>query len=125
MALGALRLIDPPMEVGDHMIEEQQEPDAQPEAHEGGQKGPAAHGRVLIDGRDDEAPDGRRHHDPRRKAGEGPLDADLQILLQAEHASGARRRAQEGDQQPPQDRPYLHPNQPFFSQGAEEIPRQV
>ena len=91
----------------------------------GGQEGPALHMAALLHGRDQQTPDGRRHHDPCRKAGQRLLHRLAQSLAHEEHAARADRRPHEGDQQPQYRLFHLRPNQPFFSQGSERLSMQV
>ena len=89
MALRSLRLVDAPVQMRDDMIEQQQKQDACPETEEGRKKGELPHGGRLLDSRDDQAPDGGRHHHTRREAGQRPLHAALQVVFQKEHADGS------------------------------------
>ena len=69
LASGALGLAGVPVQVRDHMVQHQQERDAQPEADKRGQKRPAAEMRHLLHGRDQQAPDRRCNHNAGGKAG--------------------------------------------------------
>ena len=98
MAFRPLGLVDAPVQMRDDVIEQQQKQDACPEAEESREKGELSHGARLFDGGDDQAPDGGRHHHARRKAGQSPLHAALQVLFQEEYAGSPGRCADKGDQ---------------------------
>ena len=52
----------------------------------------------LLNGRNDQTPDGCRHHDTGRKAVQRPLDAELEIIPEKEDACRPGRRTEERDQ---------------------------
>ena len=114
-AFRSLGLAGVPVQMRDHMVQQEQEPDAQPEADESRQKGPASHAGGLLHRRDQQTPDRGRHHDARRKAAERLLYALAEGLPHEEHAACAEGRPEEGDQQADQYRFHLRPNRPFFS----------
>ena len=84
-----------------------------------------AFGGRLLDSRNDQAPDGRRHHDACRKAVQHPLNTVLQIFSEEEHAGCSGRGADKGDQQSKEYGAYFHPNQPYRSASALSTDRQV
>ena len=79
---GSLCLLAPLVEVGDQVIQTQQEEDTGPEADDRWQKDPDARPSGLLHGGDQQAPDGCSHHNARGKAGEPPLHPVPQALLQ-------------------------------------------
>ena len=78
---GPLRLIAALMQVGDRPVQRQQEQDAHPKASDRREERPPPHIRRLFHRGDQQAPDGGRHHDPRREAGQGPPDHQVQSLF--------------------------------------------
>lgn len=66
----------------------------------GGDKGPPAHVCRLFHRRQQQAPDGSRHHDTRRKAGERTLNQVAQAVPHKKDTGRAQRCPSEGDQQP-------------------------
>ena len=74
------------MKVGNQMVEQEQKQHADPEADKGGKEGQLAHALRLLDGRDQQAPDGRRHHHPGGKAGKGALHQIAKGFFHKEHA---------------------------------------
>ena len=98
---GSLCLLAPLVEVGDQVIQTQQEEDTGPEADDRWQKDPDARPSGLLHGGDQQAPDGCSHHNARGKAGEPPLHPVPQALLQKKDAGGAQGGAEKRDKQPP------------------------
>ena len=66
------------VQMGDHPVQRQQEQDPQPEPGHSRGKGPPAHVLRLLHGRDQQAPDGGRHHHPGGKPGQGPLNLGME-----------------------------------------------
>ena len=56
------------MQVGDQMVEGKQEQNADPKSRKRREEGHSAHGRRLLDGWNQQAPDGGCHHHSRGKA---------------------------------------------------------
>ena len=80
-AFRSLRLIASHMKVGNQMVEQEQKQHADPEADKGGKEGQLAHALRLLDGWDQQAPDGRCHHHPGGKARKGALHRDRQGIF--------------------------------------------
>ena len=91
-AFDALSLRAAAVQMRDQPIQSQQEKDAEPETHNGGDKGPPPHVRCLLHRGQQQAPDGSRHHDPRRKAGERTLYHLTQIVPHKKDAGRPQRR---------------------------------
>ena len=98
---GPLRLLAPLVEVGDQVIQPQQEENAGPEADGRRQKGPGPCPGGLLHGGDQQAPDGRGHHHAGGKAGKPPLHPVPQTFFQEEYTGGAQGGAEKRDEQPP------------------------
>ena len=79
------------------MVKQEQKQHADPEADKGGEKGQLTHALRLLDGRDQQAPDGRRHHHPGGKARKGALHQIAKGSFHKEHAGRAQCCAQEGN----------------------------
>ena len=97
-AFDALSLRATAVQMRDQPIQSQQEKDAEPETHNGGDKGPPPHVRCLLHRGQQQAPDGSRHHDPRRKAGECALYHLTQIVPHKKDAGRPQRRPGKGNQ---------------------------
>ena len=80
------------------MVQEKKEQNAHPEADKGREKGPPSLIRRLVDGGNDQAPDGRRNHYAGGKPGQGPLDVCFQIFLQKEYTGSSGRCTHKGNQ---------------------------
>lgn len=93
-----LCLITAHVKVGNQMVEQEQKQHADPEADEGRKKGELAHALRLLDGRDQQTPDGRRHHHPGGKARKGALHQIAKGFFHKEHAGRAQCCSQERDQ---------------------------
>jgi hypothetical protein len=75
--VGTFRLTAVLVQVGDCPVQYQQKQDTQPEPRNCREKGPLAHILRLFHGGDQQTPDRCRHHDTRRKAGQGPLNQQI------------------------------------------------
>jgi hypothetical protein len=69
------------VQMGNRPVQNQQEQDAQPKADHRREKRPPAHPLRLFHSGDKQAPDRRRHHDPGSKAGQGPLEHQIQFFF--------------------------------------------
>ena len=96
-AFRALRLIASHMKVGNQMVKQEQKQHADPEADKGGEKRQLAHALRLLNGRDQQAPDGRRHHHSGGKARKGALYQIAKGFFHEEHAGRAQCCSQERD----------------------------
>lgn len=99
LGAGALRLIAALVQMGDRPVQRQQEQDAQPKSDDGGEEGPLAHASRLFYGGNQQAPDGRRHHNPCRKAGQGPLNQQVHTALEKKYAPRTQCGSQKGEKQ--------------------------
>ena len=96
----ALGLTGVAVQVGDDAVEQQQEGHADPEADGGGQERKTAERGRLINGRDEQAPDGGRDHHTGGKAGQGALQPVAERFAKEEHAGRAERGAEKRDEDP-------------------------
>ena len=111
-----IRLIDAPVQMRDHMIQEKQEQDPQPEPDKSRKKCPSAFLCRLIDGGDDQAPDRCCHHHACREPGQGTLCIGLKVPFQEEYAGRTGCCTDKGDQKPTDYRFHLRSNSPFLFQ---------
>ena len=96
-ALGTVTAL---VEVGNKLVQQQQEQNAHPEADEGGHKRPFSHAGCLIHGGNQQAPDGGRHHHTGGKSRERALHRPVEAAAHKEDTAGAQGRPQEGNQKP-------------------------
>ena len=80
------------------MVEQKQKQHADPEADKGREEGQLAHALRLLDGWDQQAPDGRCHHHPGGKARKGALHQIAKGFFHKEHAGRTQRCAEKGNQ---------------------------
>ena len=100
-AFGALGLPALDMQMRDHMIQRQQEQNANPESQEGGKEGEFSHCRGLCNGGDQQAPHGSCHHYPGGKSGQRPLNRVPEGIFHKEHTGSSKRGAQKRNQNSP------------------------
>ena len=85
------------MKMGNQTVKQEQKQHADPKSDKGGEKGQLAHALRLLNGGDQQAPDGRCHHHPGGKAGKGALHQIAKGFFHKEHAGRAQRCTQERD----------------------------
>ncbi len=96
-AFRPLRLIAAHMKVGNQMVEQEQKQHADPKSDKGGEKGQLPHILRLLNGGDQQAPDGRCHHHTGGKAGKGAPHQIAKGFFHKEHAGRAQCCSQERD----------------------------
>jgi hypothetical protein len=79
------------------MVEQEQKQHTNPEADKGRKEGQLAHALRLLDGGNQQTPNGRCRHHPGGKAGKGALDQIAKGFFHKEHAGRTQRCAQERD----------------------------
>ena len=94
LASGAFHLPAFLVQMGDHMVQDQQEEDTDPESGGCREKRPAPQIGGLFDGRNQQAPDGGRHHDAGGKAGQRPADTVDQSPFHKKDAGCSQRSAE-------------------------------
>ena len=86
------------MEMGDQVIQPQQEQNADPEFGKGREERQLSHPHSLFHRRNQQTPHRGRHHHTGGKAGQNALDGIAELPAQKEHTGRAQRCAEEGNQ---------------------------
>ncbi|MPM85537.1 hypothetical protein SDC9_132618 [bioreactor metagenome] len=97
MAFRPLGLLAATVKVRNDVIQQKEEQHADPKAHNRRYKGPFSHVLRLIDGGNQKAPDGGRHHHPGGKAGKGALHPVAKRVLHEKDTGRTCRGADKRD----------------------------
>ena len=97
LAFRTLGLFTSHMKMGNQTVKQEQKQHAAPKADKGGEKGQLPHILRLLNGGDQQAPDGRCHHHAGGKARKGALHQITKGSFHKKHAGRAQRCTQERD----------------------------